>query len=170
LRSVRRQIALVLQDVFLFSGSIEDNIRLHDEELPTDAIKTAAMRIGAYDFINKLPGGFEYNVMERGLSLSLGQRQLISFIRALAFDPSILVLDEATSAIDSETEVLIQRAIETLLENRTAIIIAHRLSTIKHADQILVLDKGEIVERGSHSELLAQQGTYAQLYTTQLQN
>ena len=170
LRSIRRQIALVLQDVFLFSGSIEDNIRLHDEDLPTDAIKTAAMRIGAYDFINKLPGGFEYNVMERGLSLSLGQRQLISFIRALAFDPSILVLDEATSAIDSETEVLIQRAIETLLENRTAIIIAHRLSTIKHADQILVLDKGEIVERGSHNELLAQKGTYAQLYSTQLQN
>ena len=162
LRSIRRQIALVLQDVFLFSGSIEDNIRLHDEELPTDAIKTAALRIGAYDFINKLPGGFEYNVMERGLSLSLGQRQLISFIRALAFDPSILVLDEATSAIDSETEVLIQRAIETLLENRTAIIIAHRLSTIKHADQILVLDKGEIVERGSHNELLAKKGTYAQ--------
>ena len=170
LRSIRRQIALVLQDVFLFSGSIEENIRLHDEELPTDAIKTAAMRIGAYDFINKLPGGFEYNVMERGLSLSLGQRQSISFIRALAFDPSILVLDEATSAIDSETEVLIQRAIETLLENRTAIIIAHRLSTIKHADQILVLDKGEIVERGSHKELLAQKGNYAQLYTTQLQN
>jgi ATP-binding cassette subfamily B protein len=170
LRSIRRQIALVLQDVFLFSGSIEDNIRLHDEQLPTEAIKTAAMRIGAYDFINKLPGGFEYNVMERGLSLSLGQRQLISFIRALAFDPSILVLDEATSAIDSETELLIQRAIETLLQNRTAIIIAHRLSTIKHADQILVLDKGEIVERGSHSELLAQKGTYAQLYTTQLQN
>ncbi|MFM1898415.1 MAG: hypothetical protein RL577_655 [Bacteroidota bacterium] len=170
LRSIRRQIALVLQDVFLFSGSIEDNIRLHDEQLPTEAIKKAAMRIGAYDFINKLPGGFEYNVMERGLSLSLGQRQLISFIRALAFDPSILVLDEATSAIDSETELLIQRAIETLLQNRTAIIIAHRLSTIKHADQILVLDKGEIVERGSHSELLAQKGTYAQLYTTQLQN
>ncbi|MFZ9754946.1 MAG: ABC transporter ATP-binding protein [Bacteroidia bacterium] len=168
LSQVRKQVALVLQDVFLFSGSIEDNIRLNDPDLPSQAIREAAERIGAYSFIDRLPGGFEYNVMERGLSLSLGQRQLISFIRALAFDPAILVLDEATSSIDSETEQLIQRAIEALLHNRTAIIIAHRLSTIKHADQILVLDQGRIVERGNHEQLMAHKGSYSQLYATQM--
>lgn len=166
--SVRQQIALVLQDVFLFSGSVKDNIRLHNDEIDIQKMIDAARSIGAYEFIEKLPGGFDYNVMERGMTLSLGQRQLVSFIRALAFDPRIILLDEATSSIDTETEQLIQKAIDQLLENRTAIVIAHRLSTIAKADEILVLEKGEIKERGNHATLMAAGGHYAHLYQTQI--
>jgi ATP-binding cassette subfamily B multidrug efflux pump len=166
--SVRQQIALVLQDVFLFSGSVKDNIRLHNDEIDIEKMIDAARSIGAYEFIEKLPGGFDYNVMERGMTLSLGQRQLVSFIRALAFDPKIILLDEATSSIDTETEQLIQKAIDRLLENRTAIVIAHRLSTIAKADEILVLEKGEVKERGNHASLMAAGGHYAHLYETQI--
>ncbi|MCX6176444.1 MAG: ABC transporter ATP-binding protein [Bacteroidetes bacterium] len=166
--SVRQQIALVLQDVFLFSGSVKDNIRLHNDEIDIEKMIDAARSIGAYEFIEKLPGGFDYNVMERGMTLSLGQRQLVSFIRALAFDPKIILLDEATSSIDTETEQLIQKAIDRLLENRTAIVIAHRLSTIAKADEILVLEKGEVKERGNHATLMASGGHYAHLYETQI--
>ena len=166
--SVRQQIALVLQDVFLFSGSVKDNIRLHNDEIDIEKMIDAARSIGAYEFIEKLPGGFDYNVMERGMTLSLGQRQLVSFIRALAFDPRIILLDEATSSIDTETEQLIQKAIDRLLENRTAIVIAHRLSTIAKADEILVLEKGEVKERGNHASLMAAGGHYAHLYETQI--
>jgi len=166
--SVRQQIALVLQDVFLFSGSVKDNIRLHNDDIDIEKMIEAARSIGAYEFIEKLPGGFDYNVMERGMTLSLGQRQLVSFIRALAFDPRIILLDEATSSIDTETEQLIQKAIDRLLENRTAIVIAHRLSTIAKADEILVLEKGEVKERGNHASLMAAGGHYAHLYETQI--
>jgi ATP-binding cassette subfamily B protein len=166
--SVRQQIALVLQDVFLFSGSVKDNIRLHNDEIDIQKMIDAARSIGAYEFIEKLPGGFDYNVMERGMTLSLGQRQLVSFIRALAFDPRIILLDEATSSIDTETEQLIQKAIDQLLENRTAIVIAHRLSTIAKADEILVLEKGEVKERGNHATLMAAGRHYAHLYETQI--
>lgn len=170
LTSVRQQIALVLQDVFLFSGSINDNIRLHHPDIDLNKMKAAAESIGAYEFIQKLPGGFNYNVMERGLTLSLGQRQLISFIRALAFNPRIILLDEATSSIDTETEQLIQAAIARLLEGRTAIVIAHRLSTISQADKIILLEKGNIIEEGNHESLIADQGHYANLYQTQIQS
>lgn len=166
--SVRQQIALVLQDVFLFSGSVKDNIRLHNDDIDIEKMIDAARSIGAYEFIEKLPGGFDYNVMERGMTLSLGQRQLVSFIRALAFDPRIILLDEATSSIDTETEQLIQKAIDRLLENRTAIVIAHRLSTIAKADEILVLEKGEVKERGNHASLMEAGGHYAHLYETQI--
>jgi len=166
--SVRQQIALVLQDVFLFSGSVKDNIRLHNDDIDIEKMIDAARSIGAYEFIEKLPGGFDYNVMERGMTLSLGQRQLVSFIRALAFDPRIILLDEATSSIDTETEQLIQKAIDRLLENRTAIVIAHRLSTIAKADEILVIEKGEVKERGNHASLMAAGGHYAHLYETQI--
>ena len=166
--SVRQQIALVLQDVFLFSGSVKDNIRLHNDDIDIEKMIDAARSIGAYEFIEKLPGGFDYNVMERGMTLSLGQRQLVSFIRALAFDPRIILLDEATSSIDTETEQLIQKAIDRLLENRTAIVIAHRLSTIAKADEILVLEKGDVTERGNHASLMAAGGHYAHLYETQI--
>ena len=166
--SVRQQIALVLQDVFLFSGSVKDNIRLHNDDIDIEKMIDAARSIGAYEFIEKLPGGFDYNVMERGMTLSLGQRQLVSFIRALAFDPRIILLDEATSSVDTETEQLIQKAIDRLLENRTAIVIAHRLSTIAKADEILVLEKGEVKERGNHASLMAAGGHYAHLYETQI--
>ena len=166
--TVRQQIALVLQDVFLFSGSVKDNIRLHHDAIDIQKMIDAARSIGAYEFIEKLPGGFDYNVMERGMTLSLGQRQLISFIRALAFDPRIILLDEATSSIDTETEQLIQKAIDRLLEGRTAIVIAHRLSTIAKADEILVLEKGTVIERGNHQELMKAQGHYAHLYETQI--
>jgi ATP-binding cassette subfamily B protein len=168
--SVRQQIALVLQDVFLFSGSVKDNIRLHHPEIDIEKMIKAARSIGAYEFIEKLPGGFDYNVMERGMTLSLGQRQLISFIRALAFDPRIILLDEATSSIDTETEQLIQKAIDRLLEGRTAIVIAHRLSTIAKADEILVLDKGTVIERGNHQQLMSAGGHYAHLYETQIRD
>ncbi|NRA48807.1 MAG: ABC transporter ATP-binding protein, partial [Phaeodactylibacter sp.] len=146
LEAFRKRIAIVLQDVFLFSGSVLENITLRDQRFSRDQVIEAAKLIGAHEFIEKLPGGYDYKVMERGATLSMGQRQLISFVRALVFDPDILILDEATSSIDPETESVIQHAIETLIEKRTSIIIAHRLSTIRHANNIMVLNRGEVEE------------------------
>jgi len=168
LAALRNRIALVLQDVFLFSGTVMENITLLDESISREKVIEAAKTIGAHEFIEKLPGAYDYRVMERGATLSMGQRQLISFVRALVFDPDILILDEATSSIDPETESVIQFAIETLIAKRTSIIIAHRLSTIRHADNILVLDHGEIKEFGSHQELLKLEGGhYRALYEKQ---
>jgi ATP-binding cassette subfamily B protein len=165
--SLRKNIAVVLQDVFLFSSSIAYNINLGDESITVEKIIEAAKAVGVHDFIMSLPGGYAYEVKERGATLSVGQRQLISFVRALVHNPKIIVLDEATSSVDSETEVLIQQAISTLMKGRTAVVIAHRLSTIRNSDQILVMDKGEIKERGTQDELLALDGLYAQLYHLQ---
>jgi ATP-binding cassette, subfamily B, multidrug efflux pump len=167
LDALRRGIGVVLQDVFLFSGSIAENITLRNDDIPIEKVVEAAKLIGMHDFIMRLPGGYQYNVMERGGSLSLGQRQLLSFIRALLYDPSILILDEATSSVDTESEQLIQEAIEKLISGRSSIVIAHRLSTIRKANQIIVLDKGEIREIGTHEQLLAQGGFYAMLYEMQ---
>jgi ATP-binding cassette subfamily B protein len=164
---LRKQIAVVLQDVFLFSGSILDNIRLYKPEIGEEIIVETAKKLGAHDFISRLPNQYHQEVHERGATLSVGQRQLISFVRAMVSNPSILVLDEATSSIDHETEEVIQSAIKVMMQGRTSIIIAHRLSTIQDADEILVLDKGEIVERGNHYSLLEQNGNYRNLYETQ---
>lgn len=155
LDSLRSRIAIVLQDVFLFGGTVAENISLRDESISREKIEQAAKTIGADVFIDALPDGYDYKVMERGANLSMGQRQLISFVRALVFDPDFLILDEATSSIDTETEAIIQNAIEKLIQKRTSIIIAHRLSTIRNADKILVLDQGRIKEFGSHDELMA---------------
>lgn len=167
LSALRKNIGVVLQDVFLFSDSIERNITLGNEDITRDQVMAAAELVGAKDFIERLPGGLDYNVMERGATLSVGQRQLISFVRAMVYDPKIIVLDEATSSVDTETEELIQQAIDRMMKGRTSIVIAHRLSTIQHADKILVLDQGEIKESGSHDELLAKDGYYAQLHKMQ---
>lgn len=168
LLAFRKRIAVVLQDVFLFSGTVFENITLRDERYSREEVMAAAKLIGADRFIEKLPGGYDYKVMERGATLSMGQRQLISFVRALVFNPDILILDEATSSIDPETESVIQFAIETLIAKRTSIIIAHRLSTIRHANNILVLDKGEIKEFGPHEELIKlENGHYRELYEMQ---
>lgn len=167
LNSVRKKIGVVLQDVFLFSESIRENITLGNPEITDDKLWEAARLVGAENFIKNLPGQFDYNVRERGISLSVGQRQLISFIRAMVYNPEILVLDEATSSVDTETEGLIQNAIATMMEGRTSLVIAHRLSTIQHADKIIVLDKGEIKEMGTHAELLELDGFYTQLYNMQ---
>lgn len=166
---LRKNIGVVLQDVFLFSGSVIDNITLRNKDIPREKVEEAARLIDMHDFIMQLPGGYDYNVMERGATLSLGQRQLLSFIRALLFNPSILILDEATSSVDTESETLIQHAIDTLIQGRTSIVIAHRLSTIRKADKIIVLDKGEIREMGSHEELLKQGGFYAKLHEMQFE-
>ncbi|MBM4262293.1 MAG: ABC transporter ATP-binding protein [Deltaproteobacteria bacterium] len=166
-QELRRHLGLVLQDVFLFSGDVAENISLGDERISEDQVFAAARRAQITPFIEKLPNQFKEEVQERGSTLSQGQRQLLSFARALAFDPGILILDEATSSVDTQTEILIQRALDELLKNRTALIIAHRLSTIKNADRILVIHKGEIWEQGSHDELLAQGGLYARLYDLQ---
>jgi len=167
LHYLRQHISMVLQDVFLFSDSILNNITLHNPHIDFDTVVEASKKVGAYDFIMRLPGGFDYQVQERGATLSAGQAQLISFIRALVHNPTILILDEATSSIDTETEQMIQEAIENMMSGRTAIVIAHRLSTIQKADKIIVFDNGEIKEIGSHSELLAMDGYYKRLYDLQ---
>ncbi|MET4084138.1 ATP-binding cassette subfamily B multidrug efflux pump [Pedobacter sp. UYP30] len=164
---LRSNIATVLQDVFLFSDTILNNITLNNPEIGLEEVIAAAKKVGAHHFIEKLPGGYHYNVMERGATLSAGQAQLISFIRALVHNPAILVLDEATSSVDTETEMLIQHAIDNLMRGRTSIVIAHRLSTIQKADKIIVLEKGEIMEMGSHQELLKIDGYYKKLYDLQ---
>jgi ATP-binding cassette subfamily B protein len=167
LEILRGQVGVVLQDVFLFSGSIYDNITLRNTSISRNRVEEAARMIGMHDFICSLPGGYDYDVRERGLTLSLGQRQLLSFIRALLYNPSILILDEATSSIDSESEQLIQQAIEKLVQGRTSIVVAHRLSTIRKANRIIVLGKGELLEMGTHAELIAKNGHYAQLCRVQ---
>jgi ATP-binding cassette subfamily B protein len=168
LLALRRRIALVLQDVFLFSGTVLENITLRDSSISRETVIQASKMIGAHAFIEKLPGGYDYQVMERGATLSMGQRQLISFVRALVFNPDILILDEATSSIDPESESVIQFAIETLIAKRTSIIIAHRLSTIRHADNILLMHKGQVAEYGSHEALMQiENGRYKQLYEMQ---
>ena len=165
---LRSKIATVIQDVFLFSDTIANNISLNNPDITLEQIIKASKDVGAHEFIERLPGGYQYNVMERGATLSAGQAQLISFIRALVYDPAILVLDEATSSVDTETELLIQNAIDKLMEGRTAIVIAHRLSTIQKADKIIVLDHGEIKEIGTHQELLRiPNGFYRKLYDLQ---
>lgn len=166
--ALRSRMAMVLQDVFLFTGSVLDNISLRDPEITREQVIDAAKLIGAHEFIEKLPGGYDYDVQERGATLSMGQRQLISFVRALVFDPDILILDEATSSVDPETEGVIQHAIEKLMDARTSIVIAHRLSTIRNANNIMVLEKGEIREFGPHDELMGlKDGRYRKLYDMQ---
>jgi ATP-binding cassette subfamily B protein len=167
LGALRRQIAVVLQDVFLFSDTIYNNITLNNPSISREKVMAAAELVGAHRFIERLPGSYDYNVMERGATLSVGQRQLISFVRAMVYDPKIIVLDEATSSVDTETEEMIQEAIGKMMKGRTAIVIAHRLSTIQKASQILVLDQGEIKEQGTHEALLAREGYYAQLHRMQ---
>lgn len=168
LNRLRASIGVVLQDVFLFSGSIVDNITLRNPNIGMDKVVEAAKMIGMHDFIMQLPGGYDYQVMERGATLSLGQRQLLSFIRALLYDPAILILDEATSSIDTESEQMIEKAIDTLIKGRTSVVIAHRLSTIRKADTIIVLDKGEIKEMGTHEDLVEKGGYYASLIELQI--
>ena len=168
LQALRHKMALVLQDVFLFSGSVFENITLRDESISKEKVLSAAKMIGAHEFIEKLPGGYDYQVMERGATLSMGQRQLISFVRALVFEPDILILDEATSSIDPASESVIQKAIETLIAQRTSIIIAHRLSTIMHAHKILVMQRGEVMESGSPEDLLKnEEGLFRKLHDMQ---
>lgn len=167
LKGLRKNIGVVLQDVFLFSGSIRDNITLGDTSISDEEILHAADLVGARAFIDRMPGGLDFNVMERGATLSVGQRQLISFIRAMVYDPHIIILDEATSSVDTETEELIQEAINKVMRGRTSLVIAHRLSTIQKADTILVFDKGEILESGKHDELLMHGGYYARLHRMQ---
>jgi ATP-binding cassette subfamily B multidrug efflux pump len=169
IEALRKKVGVVLQDVFLFSGSILDNITLRNPEISRDKVMEAAKLIGMHDFIMMLPGNYEFDVMERGATLSLGQRQLLSFIRALLYDPSILILDEATSSVDTESEMLIQHAIDKLIAGRTSIVIAHRLSTIRKANKIIVLDKGEVKEIGSHEELISRDGYYQKLYQLQFE-
>ena len=169
LESLRKNVGVVLQDVFLFSGSVMDNITLRNPDISREKVIEAAKLIDMHDFIMRLPGGYDYNVMERGATLSLGQRQLLSFIRAMLYKPSILILDEATSSVDTESERLIQHAIDTLIEGRTSIVIAHRLSTIRKASKIIVLDKGEIKEMGTHNELLQKSGFYSRLHNLQFE-
>jgi ATP-binding cassette subfamily B protein len=166
---LRKSIGVVLQDVFLFSGSVMDNITLMNPGITRDKVIEAAKLIGMHDFIMQLPGGYDYNVMERGATLSVGQRQLLSFIRALLYNPTVLILDEATSSVDTESEQMIEHAIDTLIADRTSIVIAHRLSTIQRADKIIVLDKGEIKEIGNHNELLEKGGFYSKLYQMQFE-
>ena len=167
LTSLRKQIAFVQQEVFLFSDSIFNNITLYDEHISIQRVEDAAKQIGIHDFINALPGGYNYSVGERGVTLSTGQRQLIAFLRVYVRNPKILILDEATSSIDTETEQLLQNALEKLAVNRTLIIIAHRLSTIRNADKILLFQDGKIIEQGSHNYLMEQKGIYQQMYSTQ---
>ena len=169
LDSLRKHVSLVSQDVFLFNDTIFNNITLRDEHIKLEAVIAASKEIGAHDFIDRLPGGYDYNVRERGGMLSVGQRQLISFVRAYVRNPSILVLDEATSSVDTESELLIQQATERITSNRTSIVIAHRLSTVQRADIIYVVDKGRIAESGTHQELIAHNGIYRRLFELQFQ-
>jgi ATP-binding cassette subfamily B multidrug efflux pump len=169
LASLRKHVSLVSQDVFLFNDTVFNNITLRDANITREDVIAASKEIGAHDFIERLPGAYDYNVRERGGMLSVGQRQLISFVRAYVRNPSILVLDEATSSIDTESELLIQRATERITSNRTSIVIAHRLSTVQRADIIYVVDKGEIAESGSHQELIQQNGIYRHLFDLQFQ-
>ena len=166
LKHLRRQMAVVLQDVFLFSGSIEDNVRL-SSSISREQIIRAAKIVGAHEYIERLPGGYDFQVGERGNMLSMGQKQLISFVRALVQDPALLILDEATSSIDTETERIIQHAVENLIKNQTSIVIAHRLSTIQNADKIMVLHHGEIQEFGTWDDLVAQNGRFAAMVKAQ---
>ena len=170
LNYLRSRIGVVLQDVFLFSGSIMDNLTLRNPDINREEVIEASRLIGLHEFIMALPGDYNYNVMERGATLSLGQRQLLSFARVLLYNPAILIMDEATSSVDAESEALVQNAIDKLISGRTSIVIAHRLSTIRKADKIIVLDKGIIKEEGSHAELLERQGSYAQLHLMQFEN
>ncbi len=166
-RELRKHISIVLQDVYLFSGTIKSNITMDNDEIPFEKVVQSARIVGADKFIENLPKKFDEEVKERGATLSVGQKQLISFARALAYDPKILILDEATSSVDTDTEKLIQQAIENLLKGRTAVVIAHRLSTIQNADKIIVLHKGELKEMGTHQQLLAKRGIYYKLYQLQ---
>lgn len=170
LESVRKQVGIVLQDVFLFKTSILENIRLGNKNISEEEVIQASKEVGIHDFIMKLPGQYHYNVMERGTTLSMGQRQLLSFVRVLVHNPRIIILDEATSSVDSESEELIQNAIDKIMKSRTSILIAHRLSTIKKADNILVLEKGRIIEQGNHENLMNQKGVYANLVEVQFKN
>lgn len=163
--SLREHIGIVLQDVFLFSGTIYDNITLRNSDIAPERVQEVCRLLGIHDFIMQLPGNYMFDIMERGNTLSQGQRQLLSFARALLYSPSILILDEATSSVDSESEQMIQNAIDTMIKGRTSIVIAHRLSTIRKADQIIVMDKGHIIERGNHDSLIAAGGEYYKLYT-----
>jgi len=167
LRHLRRIAAMVLQDVFLFSGTIHNNVSLGNPDISMDDVIDACKKVNAHPFIEKLPNGYETVLNERGSILSMGQRQLLSFARALVVKPQILVLDEATSNIDTETEILIKQALDYMMQERTSIIIAHRLSTIKHVDNILVFHKGHLKEMGNHAELIQQRGLYYQLYQLQ---
>lgn len=167
LNELRKQVGVVLQDVFLFSDSILNNITLNNPDISQEQVIEASKLVGAHQFIEKLPGGYDFNVRERGGMLSVGQRQLIAFIRAYVYNPSILILDEATSSVDTESEMMIQRAIDILTQGRTSLVIAHRLATIQNADNIVVLDQGEIVEQGTHQDLLKKDGHYKELYELQ---
>ena len=161
---------MVSQDVFLFSDSIYNNITLFNDSIKEDEVWNAIKKVGAQKFINKLPNGLQFDVKERGISLSVGQRQLISCIRIMLYDPKIILLDEATSSIDSESEAMIQKAISEILKNRTSIVVAHRLSTIKEVDKIIVIDSGEIKEIGNHKDLIQSNGFYNKLYEMQYKN
>jgi ABC-type multidrug transport system fused ATPase/permease subunit len=165
--NLHQHIGVVSQDIFLFSDTILNNITLRDKTISLEKVIEAAKQVGAHDFISTLPGGYEFQVSERGNSLSVGQRQLISFIRAYVYNPEILILDEATSSVDTESELMIQKAIQKITENRTSIIIAHRLSTIRKADKIMVMDHGKIIESGSHEELVMLNGNYKRLFDLQ---
>jgi ATP-binding cassette subfamily B protein len=167
LASLHENFAVVLQDVFLFSGSISDNVRLGNKQITDEKILWAAQEVHADEFIQKLTEGYKSEVRERGAGLSVGQKQLISFARALAFEPTILILDEATSSIDTETEQLIQQAVERVMQARTSLVVAHRLSTIQKCDRILVFHHGDLREAGTHNELLAKRGLYWRLYQLQ---
>jgi ABC-type multidrug transport system fused ATPase/permease subunit len=169
LHRLRSSVGVVLQDVFLFTGTIRQNIGLGEERIDDERIRAAARHVNAAPFIERLEDGYDSEVLERGATLSVGQRQLLAFARALAFDPAILVLDEATSSVDTETEALIQDALDKLMADRTTIVIAHRLSTIQKADRIIVLHRGRVREVGTHRELLEQRGFYHRLYRLQYQ-
>ena len=167
LNNIRSQVGVVLQEVFLFSDTILNNITLNNPDITLEQVRVAAKSVGADEFIMRLPNGYDFNAGERAGVLSVGQRQLLAFIRAYLYNPGILILDEATSSIDTESEELIQKATETLTQNRTSIVIAHRLATIQRADRIFVMEKGRIVETGNHENLLSQNGHYKKLFELQ---